>query len=900
MRFKIIPRRPLAAISAVAIGAGMLSGMGLLSSTAAVAKKAGPGVVGTGFSSGQGGVSVTPGGSNCSGVLPNSGSSNTIKTLTGGTLSSPGSADYAVTFPADPNSNGSFSVTDCALIGAPGQTDLGQFKVLDEATFGFVSNGTAFNLDFSFQIPSALPSGTQICNVAKTSSSPSASQASNRKAGPACFTIGGAAEFHKKSSAAPNGVDVSGGTFAVSNCNNATVANPPSLQPIVVTPVPTGGTPPEGTVTGAGEISFNGAAGSSCTVTETAAPAGYQLNGTPTIVTIPASPGAPTEVDLLDIPNAGVPPAVGVATTASPSNPNPGDTVTDTIVLTGDKVNDPATGATIESSVCGPTAAVAVCDPTALGQTLLTPTGAPVKGTDGAGNITETYTVATTAPAASTTNQFYNFGTVVDYAAGSQYSEGADNVNTQDANESFSVGGVPPVSVATTASPANPGSSQTVTDTIVLTGNTNDDPATGATVASGVCGPTTAPPTCDPTSLLATTLTPLAPVKGTDNAGNITETYTVTTTAGTAASSDQFWGFGTTVTYAAGSKYSGASDNVTTPDPNESFKVSAAFNGGGGLGGGGGGGGVITPPTTGGSGGASFLGVTRIGGTDRIDTADLISQATYAAGGAGAVVLARSDLFPDSLAGTPLAVMHHAPILLTPPQYLDPRTAAEIQRVLSHGGTAYLLGQTDALSTTVLNSVEALGYNAVRIGGIDRFATAAGIGNSLGTLNRIFLADGANFPDALTAAAASGTGGTAIILTNGLTMPAVSTAFLVAHPGVTQYDVGGPAAGAAPAGATLLVGADRYATGVLVAQTFFSKPTGAGVATGVSFPDALTAGPYLVTLNWPMLLTDPSNLPASVSTYLTSIKPSVVAVNVFGGVAAVSANVFNQLVALFS
>jgi hypothetical protein len=84
-----------------------------------------------------------------------------------------------------------------------------------------------------------------------------------------------------------------------------------------------------------------------------------------------------------------------------------------------------------------------------------------------------------------------------------------------------------------------------------------------------------------------------------------------------------------------------------------------------------------------------------------------------------------------------------------------------------------------------------------------------------------------------------------------------------------------------------------------VAQTFFQNPTGAGVATGLNFPDALTAGPYLVGLHWPVLLTDPLNLPASVSAYLTSVKASIAAITVFGGVAAVSANVFNQIVALF-
>ena len=122
---------------------------------------------------------------------------------------------------------------------------------------------------------------------------------------------------------------------------------------------------------------------------------------------------------------------------------------------------------------------------------------------------------------------------------------------------------------------------------------------------------------------------------------------------------------------------------------------------------------------------------------------------------------------------------------------------------------------------------------------------------------------------------------------------------MTANPTATKYSIGGPAAAADPT-VTQVVGADRYATSVLVAQTFFSKPTGAGVATGVNFPDALTAGPFLANQGWPMLLTDPSNLPTSISDYLTSVKATIVAVDVFGGTAAVSDTVFNQLVALFN
>ncbi|HZU73392.1 MAG TPA: SpaA isopeptide-forming pilin-related protein [Acidimicrobiales bacterium] len=254
-------------------------------------------------------MSVTAGGPDCNGIIPTAGSANTDKTLTGGTLSSPGTANYQITFPADPNAvGGTFTVGDCALIGPAGATDLKNFTVLDEATFGFVDNGGtgAFNLDFSFNIPSALPAGTQICNVAKTTSSPTKAQASNRKAGPACFTIGGAAEFQKKDNA---GNALTGGTFQIYNCVNSSVN--PTAQPIIVTPTPTApfptpgsGAPPEGTVSGVSSISFNGAAGSTCWVKETAAPAGYNLNPNAVQITVPPSPGPTSVFTMTDTPAA--------------------------------------------------------------------------------------------------------------------------------------------------------------------------------------------------------------------------------------------------------------------------------------------------------------------------------------------------------------------------------------------------------------------------------------------------------------------------------------------------------------------------------------------------------------------------------------------------------------------
>lgn len=118
-------------------------------------------------------------------------------------------------------------------------------------------------------------------------------------------------------------------------------------------------------------------------------------------------------------------------------------------------------------------------------------------------------------------------------------------------------------------------------------------------------------------------------------------------------------------------------------------------------------------------------------------------------------------------------------------------------------------------------------------------------------------------------------------------------ACLKANP-VLVFAIGGPAA-ADPA-ATALAGADRYATAVLVTQHFFPASMAVGLATGLNYPDALTAGPRLARPGMPLLLTDPNSLPAPVSAYLTSVKSTLKGIEVYGGTAAVGQAV--QVVAL--
>ena len=289
--------------------------------------------------------------------------------------------------------------------------------------------------------------------------------------------------------------------------------------------------------------------------------------------------------------------------------------------------------------------------------------------------------------------------------------------------------------------------------------------------------------------------------------------------------------------------------------------------------------------------------VHRIAGSSRLATAIGASQDQFPTGGsAQAVVLARSDTFPDALAGGPLAAKVGGPLLLTPSTGLDASVQAEIVRVAAPGSTVYILGGPSAVSATVDTKLTSLGFVPKRLAGTSRFGTAVAIADAMGDPTTVFEATGLNFPDALAGGPAAIKTGGVILLTNGAAQSTETAAYLTAHPGGTHYALGGPAAKADPA-ATSLAGDDRFWTSEAVAVTFFQTATTVGVATGLNFPDALAAGSDLAAKGAPLLLVPGTgSLPEPIAIDLFG-RSSAGSTNVllFGGTASVSDDMASQV-----
>jgi len=159
--------------------------------------------------------------------------------------------------------------------------------------------------------------------------------------------------------------------------------------------------------------------------------------------------------------------------------------------------------------------------------------------------------------------------------------------------------------------------------------------------------------------------------------------------------------------------------------------------------------------------------VVRLGGANRYETARQVADETIRIQGEAFrhyVFVTTGGNFPDATAASPHAAFVGAPILL-----VNPRSGGYYLPAAAH--KAMILGSSASVSASVEASLKAaLGADMVmRFGGANRYATAAmvaEIGVGLGMhWDRIGLATGENFPDALTAGPTLASTGNMLLLT---------------------------------------------------------------------------------------------------------------------------------------
>ena len=159
----------------------------------------------------------------------------------------------------------------------------------------------------------------------------------------------------------------------------------------------------------------------------------------------------------------------------------------------------------------------------------------------------------------------------------------------------------------------------------------------------------------------------------------------------------------------------------------------------------------------------------RISGANRYATAAAISSQYYAPG-VPAAFIATGLGFADALAGAPAAALRDSPLLLVTTNSIPPETQAELDRL--NPQRIYVLGGGASVSSTVGAALNAYTDGLVmRIGGPNRYATAAAVARAFWTRSRAYAATGVSFADALAGGAVAGAAGVPMLLTSGTFVP---------------------------------------------------------------------------------------------------------------------------------
>ena len=225
------------------------------------------------------------------------------------------------------------------------------------------------------------------------------------------------------------------------------------------------------------------------------------------------------------------------------------------------------------------------------------------------------------------------------------------------------------------------------------------------------------------------------------------------------------------------------------------------------------------------------------------------------------IIIASGTEFADALAGSYLAVVKQAPILLSKGSNNKAQLHDYIRANLKQGGTVYILGGEKAVPAAIGTGLD--GYVVKRLFGATRYETNLEILKEAGvTGGELLVCTGTSFADSLSASAV----GKPILLVKD-SLSSSQKAFLNSADVEELCVLGGTSAVsqkleqalAQYADVTRIGGATRYETSVLVAKHFFASPEAAVLTYALNYPDGLCGGLLAHHLQSPIILTRAQN-----------------------------------------
>lgn len=294
---------------------------------------------------------------------------------------------------------------------------------------------------------------------------------------------------------------------------------------------------------------------------------------------------------------------------------------------------------------------------------------------------------------------------------------------------------------------------------------------------------------------------------------------------------------------------------------------------------------------------------TRFGGSDRYATSAKVSSMLKA--NVDVAYLSSGTSFPDALSGAALAAKTDSPVLLVKKGSIPGSVQAELTRL--NPNRIVVLGGSSVVNDAVMKSAERFTRSGevTRLSGADRYKTSAAIAATYPSgLERVYVATGRDYPDALAGGALAGRLDVPVIYTSpdGIP-PAVAEQLERINPGkivvlggtsaVPEKQIGQLRQYTRSGTVDRIAGSDRYATSALIAKGFSSGLPRVFVATGQDFPDALSGAAVAGSQGVPVLLTRYEGMPKVVRDQIVRLDAN--AGVVLGGQSGVSPLVRDQL-----
>jgi putative cell wall-binding protein len=271
----------------------------------------------------------------------------------------------------------------------------------------------------------------------------------------------------------------------------------------------------------------------------------------------------------------------------------------------------------------------------------------------------------------------------------------------------------------------------------------------------------------------------------------------------------------------------------------------------------------------------SETGVARISGSDRYATA---TEVAFEFSSPDIVLIATGENFPDAISAGAIGALLGAPILLTHHNSMPTVTSDALEALAPN--TVVILGGEAAVSAGVESKLAAAYPSVTRLWGNDRYGTAAAVAlwhfADPSAVDTVYVVSGDHYVDALVAGPLATTDGAPVLLVRQDTIPgstmreierlSPSRIVIVGGSLVVGSEVESLLSGTGAA-VSRIDGSSRYATAASAAS---GAAPGSRVylATGVDFPDGLTATP--LANGAPILLVDDNALPAATASAIAA------------------------------